>query len=226
MTDPRRVSVVITVWNGARHISEALASVAAQTHPAHEVIVNDDGSTDGTVAAVEASGGPITLLRSPHEGIAAGRNRTLERVTGDVVALLDADDLWLPEKLELQLAALADDVDAVFGRTDEFLDLDPLGVDPPLRTPRVGAAGAVASNLLIRAAAVRAIGPFRTDTTVGDWLDWWGRATRLGIRTVHLPQTLARRRLHSANNGLRVADQSADYLRVVRDRIRAQRGDA
>jgi glycosyltransferase involved in cell wall biosynthesis len=225
MTDPRRVSVVMTVWNGSRHIGEALASVAAQTHRAHQVIVNDDGSTDDTAAVVAALGDAVTLLRSPHEGIAAGRNRALEQVTGDVVALLDADDLWVPEKLAVQLAALTDDLDAVFGRTDEFLDVDVDGADVALRTPNVGVSGPVVSNLLIRTDAVRAIGPFRTDTTVGDWLDWWGRATRLGVRTAHLPQTLARRRLHGANNGLRHADRRDDYLRVVRDRLRAQRGE-
>ncbi|MGK2950559.1 MAG: glycosyltransferase family 2 protein [Acidimicrobiales bacterium] len=223
MIDPRRVSVVMTVWNGERYIGEALASVAAQTHPAHEVIVNDDGSSDGTVAVVEAFGEGVTLLRSPHEGIAAGRNRALERVTGDVVALLDADDVWLPEKLAVQLAALSDDLDAVFGRTDEFLDLE--GVDLALRAPKVGVTGPVVSNLLIRADVVGRIGPFRTDTAVGDWLDWWGRAMRLGVRTSHLPQTLARRRLHSSNNGLRHATERSDYLRVVRDRLRAQRGE-
>ena len=117
-------SIVITAWNAEQFIGEALASVMAQTRPVHQIVVNDDGSTDGTAAAVEAMPGPIELLRSPHEGISEGRDRGLARATGDVVAFLDADDLWLPEKLARQCQVLTDhpEVDTVYTRTNKFDD--------------------------------------------------------------------------------------------------------
>lgn len=102
-----RVSVVIPMYQAGPWIAETLASVAAQTHPIHECIVVDDGSTDdgpGVVAAfAEESGLVVHLVSQANAGVSAARNAGLERATGDLVALLDADDLWHPEKVERQL---------------------------------------------------------------------------------------------------------------------------
>ena len=215
---PLRVSVVITAWNSERHLGEALESVLAQTHPAAEVIVNDDGSTDGTAAVVRSFGSAVTLLSSPHEGIGAGRNRAIEHATGDLLAFLDADDRWHPRKLEVQVAALRTDpaLDAVFVAADEFVDA--AGASRH-RLPRLGIVGPLVSSLVLRSEAAARVGPFDPTTTLGDWIDWWGRATELGLRVAYLDEVLADRRLHEHNNSVVNGRDAAQYLRVVWERI-------
>src|SRR6476469_3757189 len=94
-----RVSVIIPCHNAGRWIAQTLHSVAAQTYPAHEVIVIDDGSTDDSIAEIQRSGIPLTLLNVTVHNAAAARNAGIEVAKGDWIALLDADDLWYPNHL-------------------------------------------------------------------------------------------------------------------------------
>lgn len=102
MTEPL-VSVVITSYNTGRFLPETLDSALAQTHPRCEVILIDDGSTDDTASIIQPYLTRVRYLRIAHAGLAAARNRGLKMASGDYVALLDADDLWLPQKLAVQL---------------------------------------------------------------------------------------------------------------------------
>jgi glycosyltransferase involved in cell wall biosynthesis len=96
------VSIVVPAYNAEEHLGETLASVEAQTYTDWEVIVADDGSTDRTVDVASRFGDRFTILRGgpSNEGPAAARNRALAVASGELVALLDADDLWLPGYLE------------------------------------------------------------------------------------------------------------------------------
>lgn len=104
-----RVDVVIPAYNAAAFIADALASVAAQGDCIASVIVVDDGSSDDTVAIAEAFGRQhpelgLVCLRQPNAGPSAARNRGLAQVRAEFVAMLDADDIWAPQKLQRQLA--------------------------------------------------------------------------------------------------------------------------
>lgn len=105
------ISVIIPTFNRALLLRRALASVLAQTRPCAEVIVVDDGSTDETGDVVTAFAGTapgvIRLLRQENQGAAAARNRGIEAAGGDLLAFLDSDDWWQPNKLELQTQAMA-----------------------------------------------------------------------------------------------------------------------
>lgn len=98
-----RVSVIIPAYKAARTIARAVESVLAQTWPAHEVIVIDDGSPDDIAGSLAPFGSAVTLLRQPNGGAASARNRGIEHATGDFIAFLDADDYWESEKLAKQL---------------------------------------------------------------------------------------------------------------------------
>ncbi len=101
------VDVVIPVFNGQKTILAALASILAQ-HGCwvSRIIVVDDGSTDDTVQLVQSLGNPlIELVRSTNQGVAKARNLGIDRSTAEWVAFLDADDLWMPGKLQAQLGA-------------------------------------------------------------------------------------------------------------------------
>jgi glycosyltransferase involved in cell wall biosynthesis len=101
------VSVVITTYNTGRYLPETLESVFAQSHPAAEVIVVDDGSSDDSVARAEEFGDRIHSIARPHAGLGPARNAGIAASTGDYLAFLDSDDLWVPEALETQLAVAA-----------------------------------------------------------------------------------------------------------------------
>ncbi len=129
-----RVSVVIPAYNHARFLPEALDSVLAQTFRDFEVLVVDDGSTDATREVVAAYGNRIRYVHQPNAGQAAARNRGIRETSGGLLAFLDADDSWFPEKLASQVAYLDThpEVGVVFTR---FLVTDaggtPLYAYPP-----------------------------------------------------------------------------------------------
>ncbi len=117
-------SVVIAVHNGARTISEAINSALAQTVGPTQMIVCDDGSTDGTEAAVEPYGDRITYLRKNQGGVASAWNAALEVAFGEFFAVLGADDVYEPERLEAltELASARPDLDILC--TDVFFERD------------------------------------------------------------------------------------------------------
>src|SRR5579872_1526645 len=106
-TVPIRVSVVIPAYNAAGFIGRALESVRAQSVAPIETIVVDDGSTDGTAEVVERGWPSVRVLRQANAGPGAARNHGVREAAGDWIGLLDADDAWLPEKLEKQLPLTA-----------------------------------------------------------------------------------------------------------------------
>jgi glycosyltransferase involved in cell wall biosynthesis len=113
------VSVIIPAYNAEAFLARAIRSVEAQSFRNFEVVVVDDGSTDGT-AEVARGFDSVRCIGQPHLGPAAARNRGLAEAGGDLVAFLDADDEWLPEKLERQLAFMRS-LRSSFSYTDSFV---------------------------------------------------------------------------------------------------------
>ncbi|MCW5970266.1 MAG: glycosyltransferase [Blastocatellales bacterium] len=105
------VSVIIPTYNQASFLGEAIESALMQTLPPREVIVIDDGSSDGTARVLAGFEGRIRAMRQANRGVAAARNAGARTATGDALAFLDSDDRWLPEKLERQAARLEAETD-------------------------------------------------------------------------------------------------------------------
>lgn len=110
------VSIIIPAYNAARFLEQAIDSVQAQTYREYEIILVDDGSTDDTLQKFEKSAGSRTILSMPHRGPSAARNAGIRQARGEYLAFLDADDRFLPTKLEEQVAYLDShpDVDVVY----------------------------------------------------------------------------------------------------------------
>lgn len=102
------VSVVIPVYNGAKFIAKAIDSVLSQTYSVHELIVINDGSKDDTARVLEGYADRIKAVHIPNGGVSNARNTGMKLATGDVIAFLDADDVWRRDKLSKQMAALAE----------------------------------------------------------------------------------------------------------------------
>src|SRR5262249_49148666 len=132
------VSVVIPAYNCAPLVREAIASALAQTAPPFEILVIDDGSTDDSRALIAEFGSPVRYVWKPNGGVSSARNRGLAEARGDLIAFLDADDLWHPDKLRRQVEVL--------------LERPELGM---LGTGIIRWPGAFADDLGSRTAAVR-----------------------------------------------------------------------
>jgi glycosyltransferase involved in cell wall biosynthesis len=120
MTSEPLVSVILPVWNREEWVARAIGSVLAQSYPRVELVVADDGSTDGTSGVVRSFGRSLTLLTQPHRGPYAARNLGLRHATGELIAFIDSDDAWYPDRLERQLPLLRDPtVGLVFGDANQ-----------------------------------------------------------------------------------------------------------
>lgn len=103
------ISVVISSYNYAHFLGETIRSVLGQTYPAREVIVVDDGSSDNSVEVARSFGGRVRVVEQENGGVCVARNNGARLATGEVVAFLDSDDIWLPRKLERQAEAFHSD---------------------------------------------------------------------------------------------------------------------
>ena len=100
------ISVIIPCYNRQRSLRQALDSVLSQTHKPDEIIVIDDGSTDGSVEVAKSYGSKVQVIQQPNAGAAKARNRGIASATGDWIAFLDSDDIWRTEKLKRQIEAM------------------------------------------------------------------------------------------------------------------------
>ena len=224
------VSVMIGVYNAELYVAEAIESVLAQSYEPIELIVVDDGSDDGTAGIVKSFGDVVRYEYQQRAGNGAARNSAVELAHGAYFAFLDADDRFLPNKIERQLQVLRQEpaIDAVFGHVREFISPE-LASDAAarLRRPAEDAPWMAPNLMLIRRDSFFRVGPFSTTVRVGVTVDWYARAleARLGMHL--LPEVVLERRLHAQNNGLRERDSRSQYLHVLKaslDRRRAAAG--
>jgi len=223
-----RVSVIVPVFNGERYLAAALQSVLEQTQPAAEVIVIDDGSTDGSAAIARGFGAAVRYeCQSRRDSPDASRNRGVELARGEYLAFLDQDDLWTRKKLQLQVAACGADeaLDMVFGHVEQFLSPDlPVETVRRMRYPTGVAPGRILSAMLVRRSAFLRVGWFLTCWQLSGFVDWYARASELHLKEIMLSHIVARRRIHAANLNIVRRAAQIDYVRAVKaslDRRRA-----
>jgi len=128
-----QVSVIIPTYNRSWSIKEAIDSVLAQDYTEFELIVVDDGSTDHTSDVLDSYGDDIKVLSQKNKGVSAARNRGIAEASGKFIAFLDSDDLWLPQKLTLQIEFINQTPDALICQTEEVWIRNGLRVNPKKR---------------------------------------------------------------------------------------------
>lgn len=196
------VSVIIPIYNSGRYLREAIDSVLAQKHAQLELLVVDDGSSDDGPEIASSYGPAARLIAIPHRGHPGARNAGVAASSGDFLAFLDADDLWMPNKLALQLATFASDpsLDAVFGHMQNFISAELTQEErAKIKCNSTALPGLLQGSMLIRRDAFARVGAFAEERKMGDFLDWYGRATLSNLNMHMLPDTLVLRRIHLSN---------------------------
>ncbi len=234
MADPL-VSIVIPTYNRALLGPDSVRSALSQSYPRCEVIVADDGSTDDTVARLEREfGAAIRIVRQQHAGPAVARNAGIHASTGELVAFLDSDDIWMPEKLERCVPALL--ARPEIGVAYTALRIRELDSGRAYLQPQYTLSGPIArelfleckgvntSTLLARRSCLEKVGGFDEEFfRVQDW-DLMLRLAEV-TEYVHVPEVLTERRLHA--QGLSVTHQElyARFNLLVLQKALARRPD-
>jgi glycosyltransferase involved in cell wall biosynthesis len=209
------ISVVLPVFNCESYVAAAIASVVAQDYRPLEVIVVDDGSTDRTREIVREIP-EATLLEQPHRGAGAARNEGVRAAKGELIAFIDADDLWIQNKLTAQVNALNADpsLEAVFAHLTEFRGND--------RAQSEAIAAPMLGTMLIKRASFERVGGFDDEENALEGFDWYLRASEKSLRSRILPDVLYQRRIHSANRSVAHRDLNG-YLRAIKSSLDRRR---
>ncbi|WP_129671689.1 glycosyltransferase family A protein [Candidatus Chloroploca sp. Khr17] len=217
------ISVIIPVYNGERFLAEAIQSVLDQTLPPDEIIVVDDGSTDGTakvvanLAATTAIPMPMRYVYQHNQGPAAARNHGVQLAQGAYIGFLDADDVWDRDKLSVQLRLLTEHKTArlVWGYIQEFKmeNQQKMMLGPPHPGPHVG-------SVLMQRTVFEQVGSYDESMWHGEDLDWFLRSRELRIPALTHRESVLWYRHHPNNMWLGKQDTFAhDLITFVRRRL-------
>jgi len=197
------VSVIIPTFNRAAFVHEAVASVLAQRGASYELIVVDDGSTDGSADSLRQTyGDALRVVRTANHGVAAARNRGIAESRGEVVAFLDSDDLWEPDKLKMQAERLSTDPSLEICQVNEIWIRNGVRVNPPAHYRKAGGWIFEASlrhclispsAVLLRRRLLQRVGGFDESLPVCEDYDLWLRIARdTQVELIDLPLVIRR----------------------------------
>jgi glycosyltransferase involved in cell wall biosynthesis len=220
------ISVIVPIFNREAYLAETLESIFNQSITPDEVIVVDDGSTDGG-GEIARSFSAVRYHYQPNQGAAAARNQGIRLAKGDFFAFLDSDDRWTADKLARQLATFAanPNLDMVFGQVRQFYspDLDETARQK-IQIPREVMPGYHIGTMLIRREAFFRVGSFETNLQQAEFVSWYLRALDAGLQIAMLPEVVMERRIHQTNLGRNPNIDRGEYARILKaslDRRRA-----
>ncbi len=219
------VSVVLPVRNGGELLGEAIDSVHAQTRAALEVVVVDGRSTDDSVAVARTRGARVVEQRGPT--LADAYNTGVEEAAGSHLAFLSHDDLWMPAKLERQLALLDAEAgaDAVIGLTAfELVDED--AVPPGFRRELLSGVHRtpVIEVMMMPRETWERVGPFRPDMSPSSDADWLARFHDLGLVLAAVDEVLLRKRIPAGSTSHVDPAGPATLVRALRESVLRKQG--
>jgi len=225
---PGLVSCIVPVFNGERFVADAVESILAQTYLQREVIVVDDGSDDGTPDVLARFGDQVRVLRQPNSGPSAARNQGMEESRGAFVAFLDADDIWVEDKLESQMAAFeaSPRIQLCSGHIKSFwvpeLDNERRAFeDHPYHRER---ALLSPCTVLVRRELFQRLGGFDPELRNAEDTDWFHRMLKAEIDYETLPRLLVHRRQHTANLTRKVRPSHESTLAHLKRTLDRHRG--
>ena len=196
------VSVIIPTYNRGWIIKEAIDSILAQDYTEFELIVVDDGSTDHTSDVLDSYGNDIKVLFQKNKGVSAARNRGIAEASGKFIAFLDSDDLWLPQKLTVQIEFFNQTPDALICQTEEVWIRNGLRVNPKKRhkkpsgmifNPSLELCLVSPSAVMIRRSLFGRVGKFDETLPACEDYDLWLRIScRFPVHLIDTPLIIKR----------------------------------
>ena len=219
------VSVIVPVYNGEAFLEEVVDNICQQAWQPLEIIIVDDGSTDGTAEIAAQLKAKVRYVRQPNQGPAAARNRGIEIAGGNVIGFLDADDLWAGKKISSQVKYLGENpaVDIVLGKT-QFMRAS--GDVDGKKTFEAYLKPGVFLNLgsgLFRKVVFDRVGVFDPELIYSEDADWFLRARELGVSIAVMDQVVLFYRLHEKNMTRGKTPEENGFLRVLKSSLDRRR---
>jgi glycosyltransferase involved in cell wall biosynthesis len=225
MLGQKSISVLIPFYNTEKYLAEAIQSVTAQTLQPMEILLLDDGSTDGSAKIAESFKPQISLFYQKNAGISAARNKLVKKAKGDFLAFLDADDLWPPDHLKILFNPFRSnkELGIVSGHVEQFLspDVENLIAEIPDRNKVLP--GYVMGTFLIKKEVFKEVGHFNEELTLADTVDWFARVKDRGIGFKMVDDIVLRRRIHTTNTGINQKGNRHDYTKALMASIKRKR---
>lgn len=216
------ISVIIPAYQAEKYIAQAVDSVRGQNWQGDmEIIVIDDGSADNTAAAAEALG--VRVIRKAQGGAASARNEGLRIAAGELILLLDADDIFTPGAIDAMYAAMTEkNADGIFAMAEDFISPELTDQQKAELKPRPNAySGVLPGCSLIRRSVFDTIGLFDDTMKSGETVAWLLKLRDAKIHTAQIPNVTLKRRLHLTNTGRTQQKQEmANYAALLRQRMR------
>ena len=220
------ISVIIPAKNYGSFIKETIESVLAQTLAVSEIILVDDGSEDNTKEIAQKYSEKVRYLYLNGKGVGAARNMGIKNSSSDFIAHLDADDVWVPEKLDLQYQEFLNDpgLEIAGGMMQPFYDreLDPVR-KKNIYCSETPLPGFSASVMLIKRESFFKVGYYREDLKLGQDLDWFIRAREIPLKEKMIKKLVAYRRLHSNNSSMNNKEDRAERLHILKQSMKRKK---
>lgn len=220
------VSIIVPVFNHAKYIKEGIQSLLSQTYNRREIIVVDDGSTDSSGDIARELGDAVKVFRQKNSGIGAARNLGIKNASGEFLAFMDADDLWVKDKLHKQLVLFDQDpeLDMTFGYVQQYLSPE---MDEESKKskfcPTDPMPGYLAGTMVIRRKSFSEVGFFDSSLKIGEFVDWYTRSKDIGLKEGMLKDVVYLRRIHDANQGIRHKESVKEYLHILKSSLDRRR---
>lgn len=215
------IDIIIPVYNGEKFIAQAIESILNQTFNDFTVIIVDDGSQDSTVEEIERymkNDSRIVLFKNPHQGQPKTINKGLLETSNTYICFLDADDLWLPTKLERQIDFLENNTqtDVLFTMIQEFEDFDKGTLQKYDARPHP-MKGVQKSTIMFRSTLLDQFGLFDENQYMAVFINWYRQLIRQGVQEHILDKVLVKRRVHDSNFTKTI--NRKDYLKVIKKHL-------
>jgi glycosyltransferase involved in cell wall biosynthesis len=220
------ISIILPVYNTEKYLAESLESILAQTYNNFEIIAVNDGSTDRSIVILksyqEKHPDKIRVVDlGKNGGIAAARNAGIRIACGRLIAFADSDDIWKPEKLQLQINQLENhpEISISFCMIQNFMSPD---ISDDIRATRYcppdPMAGQISGTAVMKKEVFDTIGLLHETYRVGEFIDWMARATDAGFIQKMIPEVLYLRRVHATNTTSN-RPALADYVKIMKAKL-------
>jgi len=224
-----KISVIITAYNSTIHLLSCIDSILNQSYPPYEIIIIDDGSTTNIKKMIDSyKRNEIKYYYQSNTGISGARNLGINKSSGNYIAIIDHDDVWPENKLQLEITRLLYDssIVAVFGLVHQFYSPE---VDEDYKkkyhfSSEISKARN-AGTLLISKKDFLKVGLFNDKIKVGDFIEWISRFDKLNNKYAILPKTLLYRRLHYNNYGITFKENRKDFAKIFAKIIKDKKNE-